>query len=433
MDIQYPNLLVISNNSLSDSNSNGRTLAGFLKGWPKEKLAQFYITGETPNSSVCDNFFRVTDKEMMVNIFRKNRIGKTVCNSDKTAVVKADINSKLSKKTIFKIAARDIVWSSNLWWNKNLKNWLSDFSPQIILFFAGESAFTFNITKKIANYLNIPIVIYNSEGYYFKKKNYLKSGNWVSDAISSMIYPFFHSHYKRVFTKMMAQASHTVYINNKLKTDYDSVFKKPSTTIYTASDIEYIKTDKSNKIPMISYLGNLGVGRHLSLIEIGNALQSINPDLHLNVYGKTPNDSIKNELLSCNGIKYNGLISYEEVKEIMRSSNLLVHAESFDDFTVNDLKYAFTTKIADSLSCGTCFFVYAHENLACSEYLSKNECACVVTDKTKLQTSLADILTNIELQNKYIKNGLELAKKNHNGKQNSKQFQDILIKEACTR
>lgn len=419
---KYPHLIVIANNSLSDNNSNGRTLAGFLKGWDKENIAQIYISGEIPSSKVCDNFYQITDSSVLKGLFKKNDVGKQVFNSAETSN-NSGIN-KLSKgKSILKIALRDILWGTNVWWNKKLKNWLNDFSPEIILFFAGESVFTYKMAMKIAKYYNIPIVVYNSEGYYFKDKNYLKHGRILSD----LIYPLFHNNFKRIFKKLMKKAVHTVYINDKLKNDYDNELNLPSTTVYTASDIQAIKKEKHNDIPIISYLGNLGVGRHIALVEIAEALQLINPDYKLNVYGKIPTDTVSEAFKTCSAINYCGVVPYSEVIEIMHKSDLLVHGESFDNFTIWDLKYAFTTKIADSLSCGTCFFVYTPQELACTEYLLRNECACVVTQKDKLTETLEKILTDEQLRNNYIKKGLEVAEKNHNSTKNCNKFQKILI------
>ena len=57
-------LLVIGHNCFSRTGSNGRTLANFLKGWPKEKLAQLYIHVEQPDFEICENYFCITDSQV---------------------------------------------------------------------------------------------------------------------------------------------------------------------------------------------------------------------------------------------------------------------------------------------------------------------------------------------------------------------------------
>lgn len=418
---KYPNLLVISNNSLSENNSNGRTLSGFLRGWKKECIAQIYITGESPSSRVCEKFFRITDKEVLGGIFNKNRIGQVIKNNENKNSL-AIPNNSVGNKTIFKMILRDLIWSTNIWWNKNLKTWLDEFSPDVILFFAGESVFTYKITMKLAQFYNIPIIVYNSEGYYFKEKNYLKN----SSIISELLYPIFHKNFRRVFKKLMKRAHHAIYINDMLKKDYDKEFYLPSTTVFTASYVKAKTSESNNIIPKVSYLGNLGVGRHIPLCEIAETLCEINENYKLDVYGRIPNKEVKKTFEQCKGINYCGVVSYSEVVDIMHDSDLLVHAESFDEFAQWDLKYAFTTKIADSLACGTSFFVYAPESLACSEYIIKNDITFISTKKTGLKQMLENALFDSEMKKIYIQKGLEISKKNHDSVINCNKFYIIL-------
>lgn len=248
----YPRLLVIANNSLSDNNSNGRTLAGFLRGWDKDKLTQIYVTGEMPSSTVCDKFFRITDKEVLYGLVRKNDVGSIVHNTTNNKPACLSVDNKI-KKTVFSIMTRDLLWKSNVWDNKKLRNFLQEFKPEIILFFAGESCFTFKITEKIAHKYNLPIIMYNSEGYYFNEENYL-----LNSGFSKYFYPLFHKKFKRCYEKMMKNVCHVIYINDRLKNDCDKCFNAPSTTIYTATELETNSFKNIQKPPVVVYLGNLG-------------------------------------------------------------------------------------------------------------------------------------------------------------------------------
>ena len=418
---KYPKVLVISNNSLSENNSNGRTLASFLRGWSKDRIAQIYVTGEMPESTVCDNFFRITDKDIIKGFINRQNIGQILHSVKSSTTHQNNISGKKIKKTILTMMIRDMLWSTNIWHTKKLDNWIKAFAPDIILFFAGESCFTYNITRRIADKYKLTIVAYNSEGYYFKEKNYLKGS-----VLSELLYPAFHKRFREVFRCFMQNTKAIIYANNKLKNDYDNEFKHNSYVIYTASEVEFECRGESNTLPIISYLGNLGVGRDRALAQIASALQEINTSYKLDVYGKIPNDEVKNTFDNNPGINYCGLVSYDKVIEVMHNSDLIVHGESFDDFTIWDLKYAFTTKIADSLSCGTCFFIYAPKELACTEYLLENDCACVVTEQDKLKSTLEEILNNEELRKKYISKALKIAEQNHNTEKNCAVFREIL-------
>lgn len=421
---RLPRVLVLANNSLSDNNSNGRTLAGFLRDWDKKDLAQIYITSELPQSTVCERFYRITDNEVLNAVLkRKKNVGGIVQNDFLQKIVKS--NTKKRKKNIAAIMARDMLWSTNVWWTDELKKWIADFKPEVLLLFAGESCFTNRMAAKISKHCGVPIVVYNSEAYYFKDKNYLKGS-----VLSEILYPIFHAGFKRSFKNMMKLVKAEIYINDKLKKAYDSEFYGNSYVIYTSSSVEYREKISTNITFKTAYLGNLGIGREKPLVEIAEALQQIDKSYKLDVYGKIPSEAVQKAFDECEGINYCGLIPYEKVIEVMHESDLLVHGESFDKFTRWDLQYAFTTKIADSLACGTCFMIYAPEGLACVEYLKENDCAFVVTEKDRLKETLKEIIGNSDLRADRAQKARGIAEANHNREASCRRFEEIIVRAA---
>ena len=59
-------ILIISNECLSTSSSNGRTLRNFLLGWPKECIAQFFLKSAEPDYDVCENYCDRVAAEFLV-------------------------------------------------------------------------------------------------------------------------------------------------------------------------------------------------------------------------------------------------------------------------------------------------------------------------------------------------------------------------------
>ncbi len=111
----------------------------------------------------------------------------------------------------------------------------------------------------------------------------------------------------------------------------------------------------------------------------------------------------------------------------MRNSDLLIHVESFDDFYKEDLKFAFSTKIADSLASGTCFLLYAPESLACTKYLLGNQAAYVAVDRAQLKEHLKILIQDENARTRYLRNAQQLVRTNHNAQKNAKAFQHILL------
>jgi len=420
---EYPKIMVFSHNCFSKSGSNGRTLSNLLIEWPNNSLAQFYINNELPDSPVCNNYYRVLDTEALEAFYKGSRVGKIINSEmENYKVNKKDVSlntiyNRHRNRKSFNYIIRNLIWDSNKWRGKGFKKWVDDFNPDIILLQVGDYAFMMKIALSVAKKQKIPIVLYNSEDYYFKDKKSF-----------SLLYRLYRSQYKRQFEKLIKYSSHTVYICDMLQETYNKKFNHKSSVIMTATEVIPFKSVNNNEKYIISYLGNLSVGRHESLIELANTLQSIDGNFKIDVYGKIPNKEVEKALLSSSGIRLKGFISYDEVTRVMNTSNLLVHAENFSDFYKWDLKHAFSTKIADSLASGTCFFVYAPENMASSKYLIENKAACVVTDSKNLFKSLVELIENEEQQRQYVNNALSLVKLNHSKDINNKVFKEIIDK-----
>lgn len=176
--MNYPKVLVIANNSFSLTNSNGRTLGGFFIGWPKENLAQFCISTDGPNYELCNNYYCLTDKSMLDAFihFRKpkRQILKPNVQINKSA------NTHTVKRTALHILIRNLIWRSRKWNNEEFNQWVQDFNPDVVLLQSSDSAFMLDIALKVSKKRRIPLMVFNTEGYYFFKHNYFHKGTWIS-------------------------------------------------------------------------------------------------------------------------------------------------------------------------------------------------------------------------------------------------------------
>ena len=411
-------ILIISNNALSDTNSNGRTLKNFFHAEDKDKLAQFFIQSDTPDHTACKSFFRATDGQVLKAFFKRKSAGSIVENKSEINHNSVSAQKKKTKKTPFTMLVRNFVWSRKKW-RKNFLEWVNGFNPEIILFQAGDCPFLYDISVELAKKYNIPLVIYNSEDYYFKNYNYFKNSG-----IFAIFYPIFRNILKRSTKKAIEYSSLSIYISEDLKHLYDKEFNKNSDYIYTATEVEPSVKDVDE--PVFSYLGNLGLNRHLGLIKIAEALQDIDPEYKLDVYGKIPSEDVLSDLTKCKAVRYMGLVSYDEVKKAIQKSMLVFHTESFDKFYSKDIARGFSTKIADSLASGTCFVLYAPEHISCAKYLKQNDCAVVITSEAELKSKLAEIIQNKELRDYYINRSIEIAQTNHNAEKNREKFSCLI-------
>lgn len=107
-------VLIIGNNCLSITGSNGRTLANILNSHGAENIAQFYIQPEYPDVDAASRYFRVTDREALKALVRGGHVGREVHPSVPDAVPSRSRNARPAKSPA-SMMMREIVWKSNRW------------------------------------------------------------------------------------------------------------------------------------------------------------------------------------------------------------------------------------------------------------------------------------------------------------------------------
>ena len=154
---------------------------------------------------------------------------------------------------------------------------------------------------------------------------------------------------------------------------------------------------KENDQFHILYCGNLGVGR-----------AEINKNIKFIICGSFPTDDDLKKASSIPCVDYRGRVSYQEALKLMSCCDLLVHCENTN--RVDNLYYAFSTKIADCLALGKPFLVYASEKYPFVQYLHNNKAAYIAQTTEELNEIINQMLIDNDFKNKYIMQFYSLRK-----------------------
>ena len=176
----------------------------------------------------------------------------------------------------------------------------------------------------------------------------------------------------------------------------------------------------------IVYFGNLGVGRVESLCEVADCLNKINPNLKLDIYGKTQEEKIR-LMQRYPNINYCGFVGVDKIREIIETADILIHVESFDPIIMPRLKYAFSTKIAQYLCSGRCVLLYAPFDMASTQYLLKTDAAIVANEKQTLQGVLARLVNEWEFRMEYAEKAFSTALQHHDRNVVSNEVKDYIL------
>lgn len=418
--------LIMSHNPITDYNNMGKTFLGLFSAFSEDELCQFYVYPTLPNIKVCESYYRITDWEALCSIVRRRHAGRRISDNEikHENTLYEDRNAskmycdKSSHKEL-KILVRDVIWKLSSWKNSYLATWLTEEKPDVIFAAPGASGFFYLVILRIAEICKIPIVTYVCDDFYFSSQS--KSG----------LVGRFYSHYIRKKIKMLMKMSrHVVTISNELAHDYEVAFGCACTVISTGANLKIAPSTYCGDGRIISYFGNLQLGRYRSLAEIARMVEAYNTShaaqVTLNIYTADISPQIAEAFEGIACTHFCSFVSSDKMYKEMKKSSILLHVESFEAENRKRVKYSISTKIADSLASGICLFAYGPKEISSIEYLNRNECAVVAMNRDELTDKLSECLDKPEIRAEKAEKALEVAAQNHDSVQQSEQLKFIL-------
>lgn len=409
-----PKILIISHNPLTTYASMGKTLTTLLMSFSGDEICQLYIYPTVPNVDKCSSYFRITDKDVLRSYYKFKVNGGEISpdstqsrmfeNADDEQIYRNPKNKKASV-----MLARDLMWKCARWYTKELRDWLDKQKPECILAAPGAAMFLYDIAMKVSKELNIPIISYLCDEYYFVQET---GSFWRRNRLKLL---------KNKIEKYMSQTAHVITISDELKELYINKFHRPMTTVMTGSSFPIATGVHSVESPTaITYMGNVRCNRYLSIEELGKVLDEINreesTDYHIDVYTNEKDKQILAVLETVDTVNLCGFVSGEEFDYILHHSDFLLHVESFDNDYIELVRNSISTKLADSLGSGVPLIAYGPDCIASMRHLIRNNCAITITGKEELKDTIKRAFTDREFRNSKAMNGLKTAQKYHEPK-----------------
>lgn len=420
-------VLIISHNVISTTNNMGKTLQSLFSEFRKEELCQLFIHPMLPDIDMCSSYYCISDEEVLHSMFFGKKPGhvldkesvfeqqKNVKNFSSDTYENARKNNTSSMKRLL----RDFMWKLSKWDNQYLEQWLKTEKPTCIFLAPGYAKFIYDIALAISEKLNIPIVTYICDDYYF-----LKEPKRFLDKLQLKLL-------QKKTDELFQKTVHLIAICEEIKTTYVNKFGTEATVIMTGSDFEVENDIKIKSNPTsLSYFGNIRCNRNISLAEVGRALDEINQQEHteykLKIYTSEKDSNILSVLDGIESVQMCEFVIGDEFRKAFVSSDILLHVEAFDEENMDLVKNSVSTKIADCLGSGIPFVAYGPEGIASINYLKKNNCAFVVSKQPVLKDKLIQIINDDEIRMQEVRKALEVAAMNHKAERVSVMLHSII-------
>lgn len=420
-------VLLFSHSGFSNENANGITMKNLLSAWSSDEKAEFYCDVQPPDFTAADNYFRVTDIQMLTAFVGKKTVHIFSANTEDAKAVKTQTTDECGNERARRIPPwlkkrkynfglkwlREILWIISPWGHHKLDEWIKQISPDVLVYMVGESIFMDRLVLRVCRMTQKPLVLYNGEAYRIidcRERHGLER--------------IYYRSCQKYYVQLAKEARLVIYNSEMLKQNYENkyVFFGESVVAYNSAESNFSEYCPNEKLK-ITYFGNLGVGRVDSLLQTADALTEIDPSCVIDVYGNAPDGELE-KLSAHPGIIYHGFASAEQLHEIIDASDILLHVESFDPAYIDKLKYAFSTKIAQCFCAGRCLFSYAPKGTASTQYLLSTESAVVAAAPDELKNGLALIINNKEIRTEYAKRAKRLATQKHDMASVSRQIKD---------
>ena len=300
-----------------------------------------------------------------------------------------DFESAVEKKRIDAIHKRaneviyyghELVWRSRRWLDSQLKDYISRAYPDILFAFATNP------------YILWPLI------QYLKKHSHCKVVLLVADDVYGSYdrCAFYRRGYlKRELRKCIQTADKLYGISDEMSALYEKQFGKPVETLYKGCDLSVEPKQYLNQPLRFVYAGNLLWGRDDTLALVADALEKLNqdgPKAVLEIYtGATITESLRKKLKGGSS-RIMGSRPYEEIKQIMREADVVLHVESFEEREMETVHYSFSTKIIDCLQSGSQVLGIGPDGIASISYLKKVDGAVVIDDQKQIGDCIAKLI-----------------------------------------
>ena len=366
-------ILVVSYSPFSKTMNNGKTLSSFFQGFNCEQIAQFSFCNGDYNEEVCNNYYFLTNKDVL-----KGKFGFSFSLN----ISKKNDNKLEEKRGLFKIfnyfsSKRNplsIFIKNNIWKKaKYIKvyEWIKNYDPDIVFFQGFSMSYGYKFVLNVCEKFNLPLILELTDDYTYRLYPF------------SLIDKYNHIDYMKHFTKTLNIAKKVIVISEEMRDEYKERFNVSSEVLMNASESSFPNEEYQKNNREYIYAGNLLLNRWKVLLNLGMALKKRNLNEKLLIYTPdVPHKKILNKLNKIDTITYGGILSKKDLEEKLKRSGFVVHVEAFDKKNKKITRLSISTKISEYLLCGSKIIAIGPEDIASMNCIKKYNLGICINDYT---------------------------------------------------
>lgn len=411
-------LLIISNNVLSYTRNNGKTILSFVDELDRKNISQLYFNGEKP--SVSDySYYQLSDRDILKGIFDEKKRGRFWNNLKVNEMPTSAVGAPSKKRpSQFARMLRDFLWLGR-WKSKRLISWLDEKSPDVIFFVAGDSGFSYNIVKYIAKRYNARLVPYITDDYIMPRST------------EKFIDKIRRKYIRRKMLSCISASDAYFTVSGIMQKEYAELTGKESKIIMNMTPPlldESLNTAYSDcERRVMIYTGSLYYGRDGVLGRIAEAAQKYNltcreekEKVTIKIYSNSTVTDEGKAVFERDCCSFCGSLNPIELKEAFNSADVLLFVESFDPLMQEKTRYSLSTKVPEYMSVRKPIFAVGPSGIGSIDYLS--DVAFCAFSEDEIEKVLFEMLTSEERCKALSFAATEKYNRNHDTKKQKQLF-----------
>jgi len=418
-------ILIISLELWADYSNGGNVFSNIFSG-VNATFAQVYCSQGIPHNSLCYQYLQGTDKSFVKSSLLHKTPWRSFYPASEMSLERSNCESKdglksfFSKfKTPFFYFSRDVSRCCSSWKNKDLIDFVKQFSPDLIFAPNYSSPFMLKLDRFCQKVAGVPMVSYISDDNYSLKQLDFSLFFWI------------HRFWiRKEIRKTMARCSLLYTMTDEQKNELQPIFHLPI-KILRKSALMISEPHKFvfGRLSMI-YAGGLYNGRWRTLLHLAKTVVQMKSDglaaeCTIDIFTSCSNKKIVSKLVKC-GCRVHAAVDSERLFDEYRKHDIALHVESFSKRMALRNRLSFSTKITDCLSSGCAVLAICPDSNAGLKFLARNQAAICVTNKKSLCHAIVS-LSNPNVLESYSENALSLIGNDFKEEDNRLRLQADLL------
>ena len=432
--MQKPKILIIGQ-SFNNNTGGGITLSNLFTGWPRNKLAVIcsgYELDHNTNLKICNNYYQLGWKEHQwifpLNIIKRKYPSGKVIFANRTDYQKIEIpKSQWRLNLIHKLFIPLVEFTglrhfgSSLEFSADLKQWLNDFSPDII-YMQASSLPDLKFCLLIQTYLQKPATFHMMDDWPSIMADYGLFGRLWYRTIDVYL------------RKIFAQSTQLFSICEEMSNAYFKKYGHTFIPFHNPIDLDFWTQNQHQSFklsdkPEILYAGRRGLGIDTSLKMVAKAITSINNQLNSKIKLVLQTSDKPAWIRNFECVEFRPQVSYDQLPIVFGQADFLLLPYDFSKKAIKYIQYSMPTKTSEFMASGTPIIAFGPAQTAVIKYAKKYNWAKVITENSldAIADGIKQLVVSQYERELISTNAKIIASKNHDIHKVSTQFKNILL------